>query len=314
MMKFELEPNRQNVPEDELLADLTRVSRELGRSVLTQAQYDAAGTYCAATFKKRFGSWSAALAKAGLSVSKRQNIPPEDLLADLTRVARQLGATTLSVQEYRRHGQYCEGPFRRCFGSWLSALSEAGLDVSESYHSRLTEEELFENLEQLWRDLGRQPKTPDFHPPLSKCSVHVYKRRFGSLRKALEAFVEQINQESGTTERKEAPAAPPPEPEQEPSTHRHRTGRTVSWRLRHLVMRRDDFKCQHCGRTPALHPGTVLVIDHVKPWSDGGETVLDNLQTLCEPCNGGKSNIPPTENKAAPTTGSTTISNRADAV
>jgi 5-methylcytosine-specific restriction endonuclease McrA len=59
--------------------------------------------------------------------------------------------------------------------------------------------------------------------------------------------------------------------------------------MRFLVMRRDDFKCRICGATPALKPGTVLVIDHILAWESGGETVIENLQTLCEPCNGGKS-------------------------
>jgi len=36
----------------------------------------------------------------------------------------------------------------------------------------------------------------------------------------------------------------------------------------------------------------VLHIDHVTPWSKGGETEMDNLQTLCEPCNLGKSDLP----------------------
>ena len=34
-----------------------------------------------------------------------------------------------------------------------------------------------------------------------------------------------------------------------------------------------------------------LHIDHIIPWSKGGETVLENLQTLCSDCNLGKSNI-----------------------
>ena len=34
-----------------------------------------------------------------------------------------------------------------------------------------------------------------------------------------------------------------------------------------------------------------LHVDHIKPWSKGGETVLENLQTLCATCNLGKSNI-----------------------
>ena len=39
------------------------------------------------------------------------------------------------------------------------------------------------------------------------------------------------------------------------------------------------------------NPGVELKVDHVVPWSDGGETVLDNLQLLCQKCNGGKSNL-----------------------
>lgn len=56
-------------------------------------------------------------------------------------------------------------------------------------------------------------------------------------------------------------------------------------------MRRDDFKCRICGRSPAVHPGTVLHVDHVHPWSKGGETVMANLQTLCDQCNIGKSDL-----------------------
>ena len=35
-----------------------------------------------------------------------------------------------------------------------------------------------------------------------------------------------------------------------------------------------------------------MEIDHIVPWADGGETVMENLQLLCERCNGGKSNLP----------------------
>jgi 5-methylcytosine-specific restriction endonuclease McrA len=60
-------------------------------------------------------------------------------------------------------------------------------------------------------------------------------------------------------------------------------------------MRRDNFKCRVDGYSPATQPGTVLEVDHIKPWDSGGETVLENLQTLCQRCNGGKSNLLMTE-------------------
>jgi 5-methylcytosine-specific restriction endonuclease McrA len=36
----------------------------------------------------------------------------------------------------------------------------------------------------------------------------------------------------------------------------------------------------------------TLHVDHINPWSLGGETTLDNLQVLCNACNIGKGNAP----------------------
>jgi hypothetical protein len=52
-----------------------------------------------------------------------------------------------------------------------------------------------------------------------------------------------------------------------PSVIVHKTSRTVSWRVRHLVVIRDNCTCRICGVSPALKPGTVLVVDHVFPWA-----------------------------------------------
>jgi 5-methylcytosine-specific restriction endonuclease McrA len=71
----------------------------------------------------------------------------------------------------------------------------------------------------------------------------------------------------------------------------HKTGRDPSLRLRFRVMKRDDFSCRACGASPALKPGLSLHVDRIKAWSLGGETKEDNLQTLCEACNLGKSDV-----------------------
>ena len=75
------------------------------------------------------------------------------------------------------------------------------------------------------------------------------------------------------------------------ATRRNKTSRDPSWRLRFLVNRRDRFTCRACGRSPATHSGVVLHVDHIIAWSKGGETVLENLQTLCMECNIGKSDL-----------------------
>lgn len=52
--------------------------------------------------------------------------------------------------------------------------------------------------------------------------------------------------------------------------------------LRMAVYERDGHKCLHCGATDRLS------LDHIHPWSLGGADTLDNLQTLCRPCNSRK--------------------------
>lgn len=75
------------------------------------------------------------------------------------------------------------------------------------------------------------------------------------------------------------------------STPGHHTTRSISQRLRYKVLSRDNFKCCACGASPAKDPSVELHVDHIIPWSKGGETTIDNLQTLCSKCNLGKSNL-----------------------
>ncbi len=68
-----------------------------------------------------------------------------------------------------------------------------------------------------------------------------------------------------------------------------RNTRSISDKLRYQVLKRDNFKCCACGTSPAKDPSVELHIDHIIPWSKGGESTLENLQTLCSKCNLGKS-------------------------
>ena len=68
-----------------------------------------------------------------------------------------------------------------------------------------------------------------------------------------------------------------------------RNTRSISDKLRYQVLKRDNFKCCTCGASPAKDPSVELHIDHIIQWSKGGESTLENLQTLCSKCNLGKS-------------------------
>jgi ribosomal protein S27AE len=67
---------------------------------------------------------------------------------------------------------------------------------------------------------------------------------------------------------------------------RLRTGERdrISGKVRRLVYERDGRRCVYCGSTYDLQ------LDHVIPWSAMGSDRSDNLRTLCELCNGERSN------------------------
>lgn len=210
----------------------------------------------------------------------KRNISDEDLLGDLGKVASALGKISLTEREYEEKGQYGVTTVIRRFGGWSKAMQKAGLQKMRA--SNITKEELFENIETVWMKLGRQPSYAEMRKPLSAFHAASYERKFGSWRKALEEFVLFV----GSEDRPETLTARDP---QKQSISRN--SRTVSLRLRFLVMRRDNFKCKVCGKSPATDPMITLEVDHLVPWSAGGETVEDNLQTLCVLCNQGKSNL-----------------------
>jgi hypothetical protein len=72
--------------------------------------------------------------------------------------------------------------------------------------------------------------------------------------------------------------------------HTRSTRREIPLSLRYRILKRDGFRCVRCGRSPAFEPGLELHVDHILPWSRGGETTEENLQALCADCNLGKSN------------------------
>lgn len=284
-MKFELKPDNRNATDKDVLDDVIRVANVLNKKSLIQKEYKEHGRFSYSTVTRRLGSWINVMALAGLEISNYHKIEDAELLEDLKKVANALNKKSLTESEYRTLGKYSTDPFYR-FGSWNFALEKAGLEKSRN--NNISTDELFENLEEIWTRLGRQPYYGEIEKPSSKYSRDVYSRRFGSWRKALEAFVKYVNEDEPEQVSKKKPSI---SIDSEVKILIRKTKRNINWRLRFIVMKRDDFKCKSCGRSPATDPSIILHVDHIKPWSQGGETKLDNLQTLCSVCNIGKSNI-----------------------
>ena len=213
-----------------------------------------------------------------LSRVSGQPVSDAELLGDLRRVASSLGKTTVGQKEYRRVGKYDDSTTTRRFGSWNGALKAAGLIVANEVG--LDDEELFENILTLWQHYGRQPRRRELALAPSRVSQSPYLRRFRSWTAALESFVEYAN---GTDVGNGAPAAA-----RSFADGSRRSSRDPSLRLRFQVLQRDRFACRSCGASPATQAGIELHVDHVTPWSKGGDTIFENLQTLCNRCNLGK--------------------------
>ncbi len=187
------------------------------------------------------------------------------------------------MDEYNEYGRFHSSTLTRRFGSWFKCIELADLSPSRS-KTGISDEELFEELEKVWVKFGKQPSYAQMRD-FSMFSIGTYEKRFGGWRNALSAFVNYIygnnidEQDSNDTEQDSREEL------------EHKTSRTINLRLRFRVLQKDNFKCCACGASPAKDPSVELHIDHIIPWSKGGETTIDNLQTLCSKCNLGKRDL-----------------------
>jgi hypothetical protein len=216
-----------------------------------------------------------------------RNIPVETLLKDLREVATQLCQDTVTTYQYNEFGKYNSSTYIRKFGSWFNALEQANLKKSRT-PMNLSNEELLNNVKDVWMKLGRQPKYTEMKTPLSLYSAGTYDRRFGGWNNTLKEFAVWINADEQDSETYDS-TFPTTMPEIL-TGFVHKTKREISDRMRFRVLMRDGFTCQSCGASPIKSRDVELHVDHITPWSKGGETIIENLQAKCSKCNLGKGN------------------------
>lgn len=167
--------------------------------------------------------------------------------------------------------------FRRYFGSWGKALQAAGFRTVRG--RKLDPKQMVAAFKDCWRQLGSVPSQRQLEDFLERHNfpfrTKSYFAFFGGLGRLAQLIVRVQNGELDETKifvrRK---------------TNR-RIKRTLSWRLRFAVLKRDGYRCVKCGAIPKTK-SVSLEIDHIKPVSRGGSSDKGNLQTLCVACNQGK--------------------------
>jgi hypothetical protein len=166
------------------------------------------------------------------------------------------------------------------FGGWTPLMQAAGIPNHRYSNKVIKDEYCIDYYEKVWRWKEGQPSSTDLkiygkeHPSITPISSYTYNRRWGGLPRFAKLFVDfkqkkitksdVINKK--TNSKKREPITP---------------------RMRANVLKRDDKKCQDCGKSAA--DGVKLEVHHVVPVSQGGDTTLENLITNCETCNRGKS-------------------------
>ncbi|HEV2339641.1 MAG TPA: HNH endonuclease [Patescibacteria group bacterium] len=303
----------QQLTDQEVLKELKRVAEALDVKVIRRKDFDQHSEISSGTFISRFGGWQQALEKAGVGHKysgtiitenmrkpKAKSLTNQDVLDELKRIAKLLNTESVSHEDVRHYSNVMSvGVATRRFGTWATAMEKAGLKISEKYNRAYSDEEYFENLLTVWTRYGRQPKYGEMDIQPSKIKANTYKGHFGSWRKALEAFVVRMNQEEKEFEEIIE--------HEKPTDIKSKTTKTVEiikqtantlivekrevgLGLRYKILSRDNFKCVKCGASPATDSQCRLHIDHKVPFSKGGRTIFENLQTLCEKCNLGKGN------------------------
>ena len=121
-MAFELGHNRRDISDADLLADLARVASSRSEPFLKQRTYRDLGHFGVTTVIRRFGSWNAAVAAAGLDRTVERNIPNEELFSALFDLWVALGRQPSHAEVQQPACKYHVATFERRFGSWRRAL------------------------------------------------------------------------------------------------------------------------------------------------------------------------------------------------
>lgn len=227
-------------------------------------------------------------------------ISREKIIGELEKVAEVFKYIEFGKRDFNKLGNISATTVENEFGTWrkgLEALREhlgkKNLDLSlrkAPYNQTYSDEELFKEMDKVWIQLKHRPSRNEWELFSPQISYGTYTHRFNGWQNACLKFIEHKMGGSvlvDTESNKDVNSHK--QQKVEKSLNRTNYGRTVTLNVRLKVLDRDKYKCIFCGRSPATDMGVKLHIDHKIPFSKGGHSTIDNLQTLCQDCNLGKS-------------------------
>ena len=217
------------------------------------------------------------------------------IIEELERVAKHFDYKDFRGKEFDNLSDISFGTVIREFGTWEKALSflkenlsKKNIELGSRRNKRqYKEKELFDEMERIWNLLGHRPSVNEWNLSKASISDNTYMRYFGGWQNACLKFIEHKMGGSIFSDEEEKEIS---DKEVKATDYKPEYSRNIPLNIRLKVLDRDNFRCVFCGRSPATDIGIKLHIDHIEPFSKGGKSIFENLQTLCQDCNLGKSN------------------------
>ena len=125
------------------------------------------------------------------------------------------------------------------------------------------------------------------HPEIVDWVVAEYKRRTGNVFRDPDRAIRKLSQEGQLIKIKKGVY------KYDPDFVKDRKLKDFTPEQKESIFKRDGYKCVVCGRGKA--DGVEIHADHIKPRDLGGESTIENGQTLCAQHNFQKKNYKQTE-------------------
>jgi len=191
-----LKPMVRGFTKEEMILDLQRVATKLGKTCITQEEYNKNGNHDVRTAYRHFGKWEKALNAAGLE-NRKDVYSIKNILIDVRRVASDLDKKTIGVMEYQAHGRFSLGTIHRKIGGWGEVLRQAGLETKRELREgrkirevrkkpKITREVFLEDMKRVYNKLGKGILTRDMYLKHGLFSMYPARKLFPNWTTALE--------------------------------------------------------------------------------------------------------------------------------